>query len=349
MKSKLLMLTAVFMLLLSTAVYAQNSCGDNAVWSLANGVLTISGSGEISDYSKEAPAPWKNNAAEIEKIKIENGITKIGSRSFSDLTSLKIAEMPQSLTSIGERAFYGCSSIKSIDIPDSVTSIENGAFNGCVNAARINMPSGLKKIGDSAFMNIPKITVVTIPDGVTQIGDWAFFGDTSVKAVYFNGKPSVQFGKFVFGRTDENLLIYCPQEYEAEWKNSGYFAKDILKAFNPQNRIGVYVNDSEVVFDQQPVIINDRTLVPVRAIFEAMGAVVGWEEETNTVVSERNGVIIKISIGADSMEKGSEAVSLDVPAQIIGDRTLVPLRAISEAFGARVTWNGNDRSIDISL
>lgn len=349
MKSKLLLLVTALMLFVGTVAYAQNECGDNVVWSIDNGVLTVSGSGEMNNYTKNEPAPWKKNASDIKKLKIGDGVTRIGNWSFSELTALSEVEMPNSLTAVGERAFYGCMSLKRLDIPNSVATIESGAFNGCVNVTRINMPTGLKKIGNSAFLNIPGLRVINIPQRVEEIGDWAFFGDTAVKAVYFNGKPSIQFGRFVFGRTDENLLIYYPAVYDSEWKGNGYFSKDILRQYNQTDRISVYVNDIEVVFDQQPIIVNDRTLVPVRAIFEAMGAVVGWEEETGTVASEKDGTVIKISIGADSMTKNGETVGLDVPAQIVGDRTLVPLRAISEAFGASVSWNGANRSVDISF
>ena len=116
-----------------------------------------------------------------------------------------------------------------------------------------------------------------------------------------------------------------------------------------QNPITVFVDDVQVVFDVEPVIENDRTLVPLRAIFEALGAEVSWEAETRTAVAEKENIEIRITIDENTLYKNNEAVALDAPARLISDRTFVPVRAISEGFGAEVAWNGETRQIDISL
>lgn len=111
--------------------------------------------------------------------------------------------------------------------------------------------------------------------------------------------------------------------------------------------IDVKVNGKSINFDQAPIIDNGRTLVPVRAIFEALGASVEWYSETGTVVSKRGNTTIKMTIGSSTMQKDSKDISLDVPAQIINDRTLVPVRAIAEAFGCNVDWNSNTQTVTI--
>ncbi len=111
--------------------------------------------------------------------------------------------------------------------------------------------------------------------------------------------------------------------------------------------VTVILNGSEVVFDQPAIIYGDRTLVPLRAIFEALGAEVLWDGDTRTVTAEGNGVKIKLTIGDSYMNKNGELVYLDVPAMIINDRTLVPVRVISEAFGCDVSWDGENRRVNI--
>ena len=102
--------------------------------------------------------------------------------------------------------------------------------------------------------------------------------------------------------------------------------------------VNVFVNDVEVQFDVPPTIVNDRTMVPLRAIFEALGADVDWDEATRTVTAERGEVIINVTIESNVMFVNSKPVALDAPAMILGSRTLMPVRAISEAFGCEVVW-----------
>lgn len=119
-----------------------------------------------------------------------------------------------------------------------------------------------------------------------------------------------------------------------------------------EDDIKVIVDSKPVVFDQQPVIQDGRTLVPMRAIFEAMGCTVDWEAASQKVTASNSAKTITMNINNVSMrvaeDKGVNTVTLDVPPQIIGGRTLVPVRAISEALGANVAWDGNTRTVTVS-
>lgn len=111
--------------------------------------------------------------------------------------------------------------------------------------------------------------------------------------------------------------------------------------------ITVYVDGTQVIFDAEPRMINNRTMVPMRAIFEAIGATVSWDEDTRTATSEFEETTISIQIGADNLLKNGEAIPLDVPAQVKDSRTLVPVRAIAESFDCRVEWDGENRIVRI--
>ena len=112
--------------------------------------------------------------------------------------------------------------------------------------------------------------------------------------------------------------------------------------------IKVLVNGTAVVFDQPPVIEGGRTLVPLRAIFEALGATVDYNTSARTVTAVRGDVTVKLTIDSDVMYRNGSPVTLDVPAKIIGGRTLVPVRAIGESFGSKVDWNGAARTVTIT-
>ena len=113
--------------------------------------------------------------------------------------------------------------------------------------------------------------------------------------------------------------------------------------------IKVYVNGEQVEFDVKPVIENERTLVPMRAIFEALGAEVDWNQETETVSATRGSDTVRITINSNQLFKNNKAVELDVPAKIIDERTLVPVRAISESFDADVQWDGATQTVNITM
>ena len=114
-----------------------------------------------------------------------------------------------------------------------------------------------------------------------------------------------------------------------------------------KDEIRVYLNGSEVAFDQPPVTESDRTLVPIRAIAEAMGAAVAWEEESRTAVIAFGEQTVRLQIDNPAMKKNGEDVWLDVPPRQIGDRTLVPLRALAEGFGATVEWDEGTKTVTI--
>lgn len=111
--------------------------------------------------------------------------------------------------------------------------------------------------------------------------------------------------------------------------------------------ISVFVDGNEVEFDVAPVINDGRTLVPVRAIFESIGAKVTWEDATKTVFSDMGDTKISLKINDNVLSKNGESIALDVPAKLIKDRTMVPVRAISEAYGCYVSWNDAKRTVAI--
>jgi len=114
------------------------------------------------------------------------------------------------------------------------------------------------------------------------------------------------------------------------------------------SEISVELNGSRIAFDQPPVIQDGRTLVPLRAIFEAMGATVEWEQQTRMVTSTLDGVTISLAVNSTQLIRNGEVITLDVPAQLVANRTLVPVRAIAESFGADVQWNQATRTVYIT-
>ena len=114
------------------------------------------------------------------------------------------------------------------------------------------------------------------------------------------------------------------------------------------NDITVKIDGQQIAFDVPPQLINGRTMVPLRAIFESLGATVEWNNNTQTVTSARGNTIISLTIDNTTMYVNGVAKPLDTPACLISGRTLVPVRAISEAFGCDVQWDGTNNSVIIT-
>lgn len=119
-------------------------------------------------------------------------------------------------------------------------------------------------------------------------------------------------------------------------------------SFADAGSIPVYINGEKITFDQNPVIENDRTLVPLRKIFESLGATVNYDENEKVVSGEKEGIKISLKIGEDKALVDGKEVALSQSAKIENGRTLVPLRFISEAFGDYVEWDDKNRRIFIT-
>lgn len=109
--------------------------------------------------------------------------------------------------------------------------------------------------------------------------------------------------------------------------------------------ISVLYDGKRIGFDQLPVIENGRTLVPLRAIFEKIGAAVEWDGETQTVTATKDDVTVSLTINNTTATKNGQAITLDVPAKIVNGRTLVPVRFVSDCFGVGVDWNGDIQTV----
>jgi hypothetical protein len=112
--------------------------------------------------------------------------------------------------------------------------------------------------------------------------------------------------------------------------------------------ITVTVDGNTLSTDTAPQIVDGRTLVPLRAIFESLGAEIDWDANTKTVSAKKADVSISFTVGSSVMVKNGSEIVLDVPPQIINSRTMVPVRAVSEGLGCTVGWDGATKSVSVN-
>ncbi len=216
--------------------------GGNITWTLNNGTLVISGTGDMTNYYDLDSIPWYSKRGTINSLVIKDGVTSIGRCAFSGCSSLTSVTIGNSVTSIGEQAFSDCSGLISVTIPNSVTSIGGSAFSDCSGLTSVNIPNSVTSIINTAFCRCSGLTsmivesgntkydsrnncnaiietstntLVTgckttiIPNSVTSIGDYAFMGRTGLTSVIIpNSVTSI--GNYAFYRCSSLTSITIP-------------------------------------------------------------------------------------------------------------------------------------------
>jgi len=251
------------------------------------------------------------------------------------------------LKEIGDDAFSGCTSLRSAPLNSGLEVIGTYAFENAILDA-IVLPASIKRIGAYAFYNAHSQSAIIVPYGATHVG-FAAFASKSLVALYLPSSISAlttytnnRAGIFVkHSSFYPNTIVYCPSgsyvAKECEWQEISYIIDDSI-----DSRVQVMYNDRRVSFaeyGQNPVNVNGRLLVPMRAVSEMMGGTVDYEPSTQTITGKRGDITFTLKIGSNTMDRSGVSITLDVPPQIMNGRALVPLRAIAECFDADVSWN----------
>ena len=149
------------------------TCGDSLSWSVnPSGVLTISGTGEMYNYSYSS-APWRNTSWDVKTVEIGSGVTSVGSYAFYNMKVSSVS-FPNTLTRIGECAFADSRYLHSVTIPGSVTEIGEGAFIQS-NLDTVVIENGVTDLGRQMFRRCPYLTSVTLPSSLRTIGYACFY------------------------------------------------------------------------------------------------------------------------------------------------------------------------------
>lgn len=201
---------------------------------------------------------------------------------------------------------------------------------------------------------------------------------TDSKYIEINGIPvyeytlwytsSIQNGSVVIGVfvNDDDMYMYLYERVQRDTEGEKLLRESVekmsfTKEAPAEQPIKILIDGEYITPDSDPVIKNDRTIVPIRAVAEKLGYDVSWEAETRTAVITNGETILRVTIDAPEMVKETkeevdfvpefytqEKISLDVAATIINDRTYLPLRAVGEALGCDVDWDAANRTVIIN-
>lgn len=279
----------------------------------------------------------------LTSVTLPSSLKSIGAKAFSFCWGLTSINIPIGTTSIGGSAFQYCKNIKSIIIPDSITSIGGRAFTGCSSITSIVIPAGVTRLGNDTFQDCGNLTMAVIPNSVASLGMDVFAGCKNVT---------------IYGDAGSYAQTYAEQ-------NGIPFVATAASSLPTVVDVKVTLNGEYINFDQSPVIIGGRTLVPIRAVCEKLGADVYWYEAEQGVMIVKNEIKLFLTIGQKVMGKAVVAnfdeflnhiengnffneITLDVPPLIIGDRTLLPIRAVCETLEASVGWDEGNSTVVIT-
>ena len=147
------------------SVVQQGSCGTNVTWTLnKDGVLTISGNGEMKNYTYKSEMPWYRYNSQIKTVKIESGVTSIGDYAFYGMPAMKEIVIPDGVKTIGAYAFKNCTALESITIQNKETEIDIKAFKDCPKLS-IYGYAGSSAEAYAKKYSIPFITLKLVTEG----------------------------------------------------------------------------------------------------------------------------------------------------------------------------------------
>ena len=292
----------------------------DVTWTLtSDGVMTISGSGAMADYTSAFNQPWKTNRNSITSIVVAEGVTHIGNSAFRTCYNATSVSLPSTLISIGQYAFYACNnaSLTSITIPANVTSIGANAFQSCSSLTSVTIPNKVTSIGNSAFNGCSGLTSVSIPNSVTSIGTQAFYGCSGLTAVNIpSGVTSLE--KNVFGGCSGLTTLTIGSGVTTIGESAFYGCSGLTSVTIPNNVETIGDNAFNGCSGLQSLTIGSSVTSIGTNVFSGCSNLSAFNvADGNTVYSSDGGVLFNVDkTTIFQYPVGKSGDSYDIPASV---------------------------------
>ncbi|MCD8347531.1 MAG: fibronectin type III domain-containing protein [Lachnospiraceae bacterium] len=248
----------------AVATTASGTCGDDLTWTLdSSGVLTITGTGAMTEGWSSSNVPWSKYTGSIKSVSIGDKVTTIGDWAFANCENLTSVVIPDSVTEIGEQAFHYCTSLENVTIGSGVTLIDKRAFLGCESLTNLVIPDNVITIDYWAFHSCSGLTNVSIGSGVETVGSQAFAECSSLKSVTIpptvNTIGAEAFGCYFLSYADATSTVAVENSDEAMAIEGGWYVayEDFLIYGYTGTAAETYANKYNITFISIGVIQKD--------------------------------------------------------------------------------------------
>ena len=289
--------------------------------------LTIAGNGKMKDWhsniyldqnNRTYNRPWDDIKEIVTKIKIQQGVTNIGTYAFYYCSGLKSIEIPNSVTSIGYCAFWVCSSLIEISIPSEITRIEEGTFAHCSSLTTINIPEKVTVIDTEAFSSCSNLKNIILPSGVTRIGELAFIGCSSLEFIEIPSSVT-SIGERAFGGCSGLRSIEIPNSVTSIGSNAFNNCSNLM-SINVESNNTKYISIDGILFNKEKTEIimypvgneKNKYTIPNTVTKIGGGAFSGGKNLTNIEIP--NSVI---KIGDSAFSNCSNLTKVEIPGSVI--------------------------------
>lgn len=157
-----------------SAAEKSGTCGENLAWSFSDGRLTITGSGNMTNYNQVNMPPWYSFREKIYYLSLPEGLTAVGDMAFYDCYNLTAVTIPSTVKQIGKLAFCQCRNISILNLNTGLVSIGRSAFEQCWGLRDLRIPNTVTTIGYHAFYDCEQLRYLTIPASVTEMDAGVF-------------------------------------------------------------------------------------------------------------------------------------------------------------------------------
>ena len=335
-------------------------CGDNCYGTLTDtGVLTISGTGAMWDYTYVGDSVFRKYGDNIYKVVIQDGITRVGDHVFGgysynysgEFTKIQSVTIGKNVQEIGEYAFRGTTGLFFIDIPGNVRTIGRGAFYRSA-VRNINLHQGLKTIGEAAFQE-SNLTSVVLPDGLSSVENSAFYDSkvttvsvpehiTIIKTYAFEdvsatfSSMDVTIGANAFG-SNSSFRVEHGSSAETYAKNYGLNLTYIQHEYNIHlNACGGQISSADKTVLSDTYVGSLGTPVKKNALFLGWyTASVGGSQYTSTTIMPANNVTLYAHWEKVSVGRCRRPSAVNVKTR----KAVITVRPVSYVKGYEFSWS----------
>ncbi len=198
---------------------ASGSCGDGLGWCLDwNGTLTVSGAGAMPDYYSSASRPWNAYKGMIFSVRVEGGVTCVGSLAFYECAHLKEVVLEEPVASVGGSAFARCTALRRVELPDSLTQLDNVAFSQCERLQSIRLPEGLTALNSGVFSECVSLRQLHIPAATVSVDTSAFSRCAALETITVDAdNPNYSSDGTALYSKDKSRLLYVPDGFRGAY------------------------------------------------------------------------------------------------------------------------------------